>query len=122
MATRHLDAKEQRKAARLLALIRLKLIGMSQSDPELLFAYRRKIYKELAYDERGKPSVRRKLKMLKWEEQGGRCALCRHKLPLRDSEMDRKKTYAGLHDEEHHRCPSPVPSAAAGGPQVYLIG
>ncbi|HTL63439.1 MAG TPA: hypothetical protein VL305_00450 [Pseudolabrys sp.] len=108
MATRHLDAKEQRKAARLLALIRLKLIGMSQSDPELLFAYRRKIYKELAYDERGKPSVRRKLKMLKWEEQGGRCALCRHKLPLRDSEMDRKKPMLGYTMKNitvvHHQC------------------
>jgi hypothetical protein len=40
-------------------------------DRELLFAYRRKVYKELICDERDKPMVRRRLKSLKREEQGG---------------------------------------------------
>ncbi len=49
---------------------------MSHGDPELLFAYRRKLFKELTYDERSKPSVRRRLKAIKRAEQHGLCAVC----------------------------------------------
>jgi hypothetical protein len=46
---------------------------ISEADSVLLlFAYRRKIVKELGYDERGKPGVRAKLKALKWGQQGGK--------------------------------------------------
>jgi hypothetical protein len=72
MRTRHLDEKEFRKAAKLLDLVRSKLTTFSNGDPELLFAYRRKIYKELTYDERGKPMFRRHLKKQKWEEIKGK--------------------------------------------------
>jgi hypothetical protein len=90
--TRHLGEGEQQKATKLLlSFIRSKLISLSRSDPDLLFAYRRKIYKELIYDERGKPMYRRKLKQEKWGEQKGKCAVCRRAMPLKDSEMDRIK-------------------------------
>jgi len=56
----------------------------------LLFAYRRKVVKELGYDERGKPGARAKLKALKWGQQNGRCAHCGRKLPFKYSELDRK--------------------------------
>ena len=55
----------------MLAEIRVRLEVFSNGDRELLFAYRRKVFKELTYDERDKPAVRRKLKDLKWKEQRG---------------------------------------------------
>jgi len=56
----------------------------------LRFAYRRKIMKELGYDERGKPGERAKLKALKWGQQSGKCAHCGEELPIKYSELDRK--------------------------------
>ena len=49
------------------------LLGLD--EPELLFAYRRKVYKELICDKRDKPMKRRRLKALKRQEQNGLCAL-----------------------------------------------
>jgi UTP:GlnB (protein PII) uridylyltransferase len=66
MPHRNLDSDELKHANELLAEIRKKLVYLSGGDPLLLFAYRRKIYKELGYDERGKPGERAKLKALKW--------------------------------------------------------
>ena len=45
--------------------VRARLMDLSGDDKELLIAYRRKIYKELKYDERSKPIVRRRLNQLK---------------------------------------------------------
>jgi hypothetical protein len=72
MPNRNLNPDELKRANELLAEIRQKLVELSGSDPLLLFAYRRKIVKELGYDERGKPGARGKLKVLKWSQQGGR--------------------------------------------------
>jgi hypothetical protein len=64
-------------------------------DPLLLFAYRRKIAKELGYDERGKLGTRKQLKALKWRQQQGKCAHCQQGLPLSYSELDRKNAEDG---------------------------
>jgi hypothetical protein len=56
--------------------VRGKLKSLSGGDSELLFALRRKLYKELSYDERGKPMHRKLLKAAKYAEQLGKCANC----------------------------------------------
>ena len=62
MANRQLTPEELEQANALLDDIRSKLVALSAGEKDLLFAYRRKIFKELTYDERSKPMVRRKLK------------------------------------------------------------
>ena len=61
----------------------------------MLFAYRRKVVKELGYDERGKPGARSKLKAIKWGLQSRKCAHCNIEMPLRYSELDRKNAADG---------------------------
>lgn len=58
MANRNLNAEELTRANELLAEIREQLNEMASGDQLLLFAYRRKIVKELGYDERSKPCAR----------------------------------------------------------------
>jgi hypothetical protein len=65
----------------------------------LLFAYRRKIFKELGYDERSKPMVRRKLKDQKWKEQRGLCAICGKDLPVKYTVLDRFRAADGYTPE-----------------------
>ena len=91
MANRNLTTTEPVLANELGAETRNRLSELSGGDPELLFALRRKVFKELTYDERGKPVQRRALKQTKWVQQGGRCAECGQKLPMAYSELDRKK-------------------------------
>jgi hypothetical protein len=95
MPNRILTAEELKCANELLAEIRQRLTTLASGDPMLLFAYRRKVAKELAYDERSKPGVRKQLKALKWGQQSGKCALCGKELPLRYSELDRKNAADG---------------------------
>lgn len=90
MANRNLTAEELRHANELLAEIRNRLADLAKGDSLLLFAYRRKVVKELGYDERGKPALRAKLKALKWGQQNGKCAHCGDALPVLYSELDRK--------------------------------
>jgi ribosomal protein L44E len=66
------------------------LSELAGGDSALHFAYRRKLAKELGYDERSKPNVRNKLKALKWRLQNRRCAHCGKEMPLEYSELDRK--------------------------------
>jgi len=108
MANRNLNLDELKRANELLSEIRRKLVELAGADPLLLFAYRRKIVKELGYDERGKPGVRGKLKALKWGQQGGKCAHCFEELPLKYSELDRKNAADGYTAENtelvHAKC------------------
>jgi hypothetical protein len=108
MPNRNLDKDELNRANELLAGIRARLTYMSAGDPLLLFAYRRKIGKELGYDERGKPGHRKQLKALKWGLQQGKCACCQEDLPLAYSELDRKDAAAGYTAENtelvHAKC------------------
>jgi len=96
---RNLNSDELRLANELLKDIRQRLTELAAGDPLLLFAYRRKIVKELGYDERGKPGVRGKLKALKWGLQQGMCAHCGKELPLKYSELDRKNAADGYTPE-----------------------
>jgi hypothetical protein len=108
MPNRNLNADELKIASALLADIRKRLGELAAGDPLLLFAYRRKVMKELGYDERGTPMARRKLKALKWEKQEGKCAHCSELLPLKYSELDRKNAPDGYTSENtdlvHAKC------------------
>jgi 5-methylcytosine-specific restriction endonuclease McrA len=79
--TRKLTAEELEKARALVLQVRASLEGLSGGEAELLFAYRRKVAKELMYDERSSPSKRKSLKRRKLISQEGRCALCGEPLP-----------------------------------------
>jgi hypothetical protein len=92
---RNLTPDELKRANELLADIRERLKKLAADDPLLLFAYRRKIAKELGYDERGKPNTRKQLKALKWGQQQGKCAHCQKDLLLAYSELDRKDAATG---------------------------
>jgi 5-methylcytosine-specific restriction endonuclease McrA len=78
---------------------------LSAGDP---LAYRRKIIKELGYDERGKPVARAKLKWMNWGQQNGKCAHCGEDMPLKYSELDRKNAADGYTPENtelvHAKC------------------
>lgn len=89
MPNRNLSLEELELARGLLKDIRERLATLVDGDDELLFAYRRKIAKELAYDERSGPMARRKLKARKRKEQEGRCARCREPLPEKYTVLDR---------------------------------
>lgn len=95
MANRQLSPAELAKANKLLASVRRRLLTLSDGNKHLLFAYRRKMFKELMHDERGKPMVRRRLKALKWAEQKGKCPLCRKALPTTYAVLDRLKAVDG---------------------------
>lgn len=108
MPNRNLDTEELKHANVLLADIREKLKSLAGNDPLLLFAYRRKVVKELGYDERGKPGARGKLKALKWGLQSRKCAECGEELPMKYSELDRKNAADGYTEENtelvHAKC------------------
>jgi hypothetical protein len=79
----------------LLTIVRAGLEQLAGGDPELLFALRRKVSKELVYDERKKPMVRRRLKALKRKQQGGLCSVCSQPLPQKYCVLDRLNAVAG---------------------------
>lgn len=71
------------------------LQALSRGDAALLWALRRKLAKELSYDERGKPGLRRKLKAAKRIQQSGKCTVCSKPLSDKYSVLDRLETMAG---------------------------
>ena len=89
MPNRRLTPEELVEANALLNRIRVRLEGLAGDDAALLFAFRRKIYKELSYDERGKPALRNKLKAFKRGQQSDRCAECDGPLPASGAVIDR---------------------------------
>ena len=108
MANRNLTTDELKRANELLADIREQLTTLAAGDPLLLFACRRKVMKELGYDERGKPSSRAKLKSLKWRLQNRQCAHCGEQTMRKYSELDRKNAAGGYTVENtelvHAKC------------------
>jgi hypothetical protein len=89
MANRQLTQEELAQIfAPILKEVRTRLRDASRGDDRLLWALRRKLAKELTYDERGKPMFRRQLKALKRGEQGGRCALCPEPVPDKNAVPD----------------------------------
>lgn len=102
MPNRRLTPEELIKARMLLDAIRARLQELSSGDADLLFAYRRKVYKELTYDERDKPMVRRQLKAMKRGEQKGLCAICQESLPEKYCVLDRIEAAMGYTPENTH--------------------
>ena len=96
MSTRILtDDERERLFAPLMDDIRKRLEKLSGGDTQLLWALRRKLTKELGYDERGKPMHRKILKLKKMASQKGLCAVCDEILPEKNSVLDRLQAMAG---------------------------
>jgi hypothetical protein len=95
MPNRVLTPEELEQANILLADVRARLLTLANGDSDLLFAYRMKVYKELTYDERDKPMVRRKLKALKRQQQSGLCPLCKKQRPEHYCVLDRLEAAKG---------------------------
>lgn len=95
MPNRRLDQDELAQANTLLASIRQHLEALAGGDADLLFALRRKVAKELTYDERDKPMVRRTLKRRMRKLQEGLCPLCEEKLPETYCVLDRFDAQGG---------------------------
>ena len=83
----------------LVTKIKSELERASGGDPQILWALRRKIAKELVYLERSNPGERRKLQNQKYSEQNGLCAICGEKLPERGGELDRFEAFRGYTTE-----------------------
>jgi 5-methylcytosine-specific restriction endonuclease McrA len=81
MPTRKLTDEERARVQPLLQQVRSSLDSLSAGDPELLFAYRRRVAKGLTYDERSTPAKRKSLKRRKLISQEGKCAQCGQSLP-----------------------------------------
>jgi hypothetical protein len=108
MANRNLNPDELKQSHLLLDDIRRKLEILADGDLQLLFAYRRKIYKELIYLERGKPMMRRKIKIQRYDLQHGKCAHCSENMEIQYSELDRRNAADGYAVENtelvHAKC------------------
>jgi len=96
---RQLTETERAIVAPLLDEVRARLLALAGGNAELHWAMRRKLYKELLYDERKKPMVRRALKTFKRKEQGNRCAECSGELPKTNVVLDRLEAMAGYTKE-----------------------
>jgi 5-methylcytosine-specific restriction endonuclease McrA len=79
--TRKLTEHELALIRPVLEQVRDSLKSLSAGDPALLFAYRRKLAKQLTYDERSSPAKRKSLKRRKLIAQEGKCAICGIQLP-----------------------------------------
>lgn len=100
MPNRRLTSEELEKLfAPLLAEVRNRLVSLSGGDVDLHWALRRKLFKELSYDERGKPMQRRKLKEIKRAEQDNKCPLCCKTLPAKYVVLDRIEAMKGYTSE-----------------------
>jgi len=89
MANPKLNETQLKQVNKLLDKIRKEINSLSKKNPNLVFAFRRKIYKQLMYDERGTPMERRKLKEKMREIQKGKCAFCNRPLPKKGAELHR---------------------------------
>ncbi len=91
MSNPQLNKIQISKAKKLLEVIRKEIEKLANNDIKLVFAFRRKIYKELTYDERGTPMERKKLKDLLRKKQNGFCFECKNVLPKKGTVLDRIK-------------------------------
>ena len=100
MANRQLTKEERdRLSSPLLDEIRSRLVALSDGDEELLWALRRKLSKELNYDERGKSKQRQKRKAKKRAQQDNKCPLCGLPLPAKYAVLDRTEAMKGYPSE-----------------------
>jgi hypothetical protein len=92
---RRLTEQELASAREILVNTRAEIAKVSNGDPSLLWALRRKVYKELIYDERSKPMARRLLKAKLFAKQLGLCGDCKKSLPEKYSVLDRRRAMDG---------------------------
>lgn len=108
MRNRRLTPEEIEKLNALQAGVVDKLSELAGDDPVLLFALRRRLYTRLMHMERGTPAERTRLKAKKWNDQGGKCALCGESMEQHGSELDRRYPVLGYTVENtqlvHHEC------------------
>jgi len=96
MPNRQLTKEElERLFTPLIDDVRAKLQQLSAGDEALTWALRRKLAKELTYDERGKPMRRKLLKAQIFARQHGNCAACHSPLPPKGSVLDRHEAMTG---------------------------
>jgi len=95
MPNPQLNKDQLKQAHRLIEKVKKEIEKLAQNDPEVVFAFRRKVYKELMYEKRGKPVERKKLKEKMWKKQKGICPLCKQKLLERGVVLDRTRAIEG---------------------------
>lgn len=108
MITPKLNPAQTAQADELFARLKADLQTLANGDEDLLFNFRRKMYKELMYDERGTPLARQRLKKTMWKKQEGKCAVCGKELALEGSELERIYAPKGFVEDNvklvHHEC------------------
>lgn len=87
------------RANQLLEEIRGLLSVEAGGDDDTYFALRRKVAKELTYDERGKPGHRKRLKKRLMKLQRGLCVECHGELPARGAVLDRNQAKFGYTED-----------------------
>jgi hypothetical protein len=84
------------------------LTATGKGAPEILWALRRKLARDLTYMERSTPAARKKLKARMFAKQNGRCALCGKQMIQRGAELDRFNPYDSYVENNvrlvHHDC------------------
>ena len=96
MPNRNLTPSELETIFRpMMADVREKLTRLAKGDVELHWALRRKLSKELTYDERSKPGERAKLKAFLRGAQGNNCPVCYKALPDKYAVLDRLEAMKG---------------------------
>jgi hypothetical protein len=99
VSNRRLNQEELAEANKVLKSIRDNLVSLSDGDADLLFAYRRKIFKELNYDERSKSATCKRLKQFKFKQQSGKCALGSEPLSRNNAVLERFSAALGYVSE-----------------------
>lgn len=108
MITPKLTPEQMKQADELFARLKADLLALSNGDDDLLFNFRRQMYKGLMYDERGTPLARQRLKKATWLKQEYKCAVCGLELPFEGSELERLYAPKGFVEGNvkvvHHAC------------------
>lgn len=119
MITPKLTPEQKAQADDLFARLKADLLALAGGDDDLLFNFRRQMYKGLMYDERGTPLARQRLKKATWQKQEGNCAVCGKELPLEGAEIERLIPSKGFVEGNvkvvHHECGHLDRSASASG-------
>lgn len=95
MANRRLTDDERARLVPFLTDVRENLLKLAGGDEELHWAFRRRFWNQLQYDERLKPPYRAALKRNKRLEQEGLCNICKEPLPDKGAVLDRLKAMDG---------------------------
>jgi DNA repair exonuclease SbcCD ATPase subunit len=92
----------------LYASVTKSLEQLSAGDTDVLFALRRKLFKELSYQERGSPMLRGKIKQQRRKIQSNICPVCNKTLPENHAHLHRLEAKIGYTVENtqlvHSKC------------------